>query len=154
GLAVFLIPAIASAQRPPVVGGGNAPDGMWPDVAAVLVPTMQGDQPECTGTLIAPSVVITAGPSWNPASPPLPDTVWVGTSSLAKVEGEKIAIARGVAFPDAQHTEDIALLLLARPAAAPPRAIATGWARFDIANGATVELVGFGAINKSATMFV
>src|SRR5262245_43467687 len=46
---------IASAPAP-VVGGTAVPPGKWPDAVAVLAPTAA-----CTGTLIAPDVVLTAG---------------------------------------------------------------------------------------------
>lgn len=40
-----------------VVGGTVVPDGMWPDAALLL----ENGPPLCTGTLIAPTVVLTAG---------------------------------------------------------------------------------------------
>src|SRR6188508_2660685 len=40
----------------PIIGGTSAPAGKWPDTVAVL-----GPQSACSGTLIAPDVVLTAG---------------------------------------------------------------------------------------------
>jgi endonuclease G len=138
-----------------VIGGSNAMAGKWPDVAAILFPSSGGEQPRCSGTLVAPTVVVTAGHCFDTLGPPLPDNVLIGTSSLARPgEGETIPIKHGVAFPDAATSEDVAVLVLARPATHAPRKIATGWARIDIINGAPVSLVGFGAVNKGGDKFV
>jgi hypothetical protein len=138
-----------------VIGGSNAMAGKWPDVAAILFPSGAGDQPRCSGTLVAPTVVLTAGHCFDSLDPPLPDNVLLGTSSLARPgEGETIPIKHGVAFPDASNSEDVAVLVLVRPSNLVPRKIATGWARVDIVNGAPVSLVGFGAINKRGDEFV
>jgi endonuclease G len=143
---------VAAAPAPPVIGGTSAAPGAWPDVAAVLFASSAGDEPGCTGTLVAPTVVVTAG---HCSDPPPPDNVLIGTSSLARPsEGEPIAVARAIGFPDAIHTEDVAVLVLAQPSSRAPRALATGWASADIANGARVELVGFGAINKAGDQFI
>jgi len=162
-----LFPALAHAGDDPaatapatdgpaaVIGGSNAAAGKWPDVAAILFPTGAGDQPRCSGTLVAPTVVLTAAHCYNFQDPPLPDNVLIGTSSLSRPgDGETIAIKRGFAFPSAETSEDVAVLVLARPSAFAPRKIATGWARADIVNGAKVSLVGFGAINKLGDKFV
>ena len=138
-----------------VIGGTNAMAGKWPDVAAILFPVGGGEQPRCSGTLVAPTVVVTAGHCFDALSPPLPDNVLIGTSSLARPgEGETISIKHGVAFPDAATSEDVAVLVLSRPSTHAPRRIATGWARIDIINGAPVSLVGFGAVNKAGDKFV
>jgi secreted trypsin-like serine protease len=157
-LACSLIPAVAARASggPPseVIGGADAKAGKWPDVAAILFPDGNLDEALCTGTLIAPNVVITAGHCYDPTEP-LPDNVLIGTSSLASPgDGETIAIARGIVYPDADNTEDVAVLVLAQPATRAPRAIATGWAAADIANGAAVALVGYGATNSAGDHFI
>jgi secreted trypsin-like serine protease len=163
-LSGLVIPALALADNPAagpaagpagVIGGRNAAAGKWPDVAAILYPTPEGDRVRCSGTLVAPTVVLTAGHCYNFRDPPLPDNVLVGVTSLARPgDGETIPIRDGFAFPDAATTEDIAVLILARPSRFAPRKIATGWARADIVNGAAVSLVGFGAVNKLGDRFV
>jgi len=165
-VASLLVPAAAAANGAggaatatvtiaPVIGGDNAKPGKWPDVAAILFPGASGDEPLCTGTLVAPSIVLTAGHCYDPNNPPVPDNVLIGTSSLAKPgDGEKIAIKRGFPFPNAEFTEDITVLVLAKASSRKPRQIATGWARVDIANGAAISLVGFGAVDRDATQFV
>jgi Trypsin len=167
-LACSLVPAIATAASgggepaaqaagpaAPVIGGDNAMAGKWPDVAAILFPEATGDEPRCTGTLVAPTIVITAGHCYDPFNLPLPDNVLIGTSSLARPrDGETIAIKRGYAFPSAATTEDIAVLVLARASSRTPRKIAAGWVRVDLANGAAISLVGFGAVNPNGDAYV
>lgn len=156
-LACALIPAVAGAdvseQSPtpasvetaaaPVVGGENAPAGKWPDAAAILF----GGQQQCTGTLIAPTVALTAA-HCNDASL---DEILVGTTSLSRPnDGERLTVKRRIEL----QQNDITVLVLATPSTIPPRALATGWAKFDIKNGAKAAVVGYGAINANATQFV
>lgn len=165
-LACLLIPAVAladSGDAPPpassgpaqVIGGSDARPGKWPDVAAILFPLSPGGEALCTGTLVAPTVVLTAAHCYDPSNLPLPDNVLIGTSSLARPQdGETIRIKQGYLYPDPQSTEDIAVLVLARPSSRRPRKIATGWGRVDIVDGAAITLVGFGAINANGDHFI
>jgi endonuclease G len=128
-----------------VIGGGAAPAGKWPDTVAVL----WGGQQACTGTLVAPTVVITAGHCI--AGDP-PDGVLVGASALSRPqEGQTIQVMKAVEYPDSQRSVDAGILVLAQPATAAPRAIATGWAKFDVQNGASVQLVGFGTTDRNGS---
>ena len=127
-----------------VIGGAAAPAGKWPDTVAVL---WDGEQ-ACTGTLVAPTVVITAGHCVIGGAP---DHVLIGASKLsAPGEGETIAIAKATEYTNSQNSIDAGILVLAQPATkAMPRPIASGWAKFDIKNGAQVQLVGFGTVDKN-----
>jgi endonuclease G len=130
-----------------ILGGANAPAGKWPDVVAVRE---RGSQ-FCTGTLIAPTVVLTAGHCNDPAL----DNVLIGTSSLARpAEGEIIQVTKKVEYPSSQRNADLAVLVLASPSKFMPRPIASGWVRNDIKNGAQVALVGFGAIDRDGSQFI
>ena len=159
----FVVPAVVLAlggtalADAPVIGGTSALLGAWPDVAAVLFNDGTGDTQECTGTLIAPTVLLTAGhcdPSVDPTIGTL-DNVLLGTNSLAEPQlGETVPVARTIEYPDSQKTIDINVVILARPAIEVPRAIATGWAKFDILNGAAVELVGYGSIDMNADDYI
>jgi secreted trypsin-like serine protease len=62
-----------------VIGGAAAPAGKWPDTVAVL---WDGEQ-QCTGTLVAPNVVITAGHCVIGGAP---DHVLVGASKLSQTQ--------------------------------------------------------------------
>ena len=129
-----------------VLGGTNAPPGKWPDVVAVRAGTSQF----CSGTLIAPTVALTAG-HCNDATL---DNVLIGTSSLNRAsEGEVIQVTKRVEYKNSQSTADLTILVLANPSRFEPRAIASGWAKFDIKNGAMINLVGYGAIDRDGNQY-
>ncbi len=119
-----------------IIGGVQSPVDKWPDAAAVQWGSSQG----CTGTLIAPTLVLTAGHCVLGGPP---NYVTVGTVN-ENVGGERIRIMSSMEYPRSQSSVDAAVLVLERAATTTPRAIATGWAKYDITNGATVALVGFG----------
>jgi endonuclease G len=150
---LVLLPVTARADAP-VVGGTNAPQGKWPDAAAILYQVNGRDGFECSGVLVGNDIVLTAGHCANPAIGTL-DNVLVGTASLAKPgDGETIGVTAIHEYPNSQSTIDIAALELSRNADESPHALATGWARLDIGNGAAVEIVGYGAIDASGNTYV
>ncbi len=137
---LVLLPRFAHAQ---VIGGAASPTGKWPDALAVFF----GAQQECTGVLIAPTLALTAGHCADPSL----DHVLIGANDLTHPEqGETITVMKQVEYPNSQQTIDETLLILATPAKTAPRTIASGWARFDIANGAQVAIVGWGATDANA----
>lgn len=143
---LLLLPALPLVARAgnhaPVIGGGDAPYGKWPDVAAVNF----SGSPECTGTLIAPTVVITAGHCVDPTL----DSVLIGTDSLInKDKGEIIRVMKMIEYPNSQRTMDISVLVLEKASTREPRKIASGWASLDIKNGASVNIVGYGAVDRA-----
>lgn len=148
-VSLLLLPLAASAGNAPVIGGTDAPAGKWPDAVATIQPDgLQG----CTGTLIAPTVVLTAEHCLYDGGP---TSVVIGASSLArKSEGDTIAVTKRMAYPNGDRSFDIGVLVLASPSKFAPRAIASGWTRFDIKNAAPVAIVGFGAIDRNATSYV
>jgi len=142
----------------PVIGGMNADAGKWPDTAAVLYKQTDGsDMQMCTGVLIAPTVVLTAGhcdPSLDPSIGML-DNVLLGTTSLARPQdGETVPVRTVIQYPNSQSSVDVTVLVLQQPATTKPRAIATGWAKLDIQNGAPVEFVGYGSIDKNGSTYI
>ena len=111
-----LFPLLALAEPAPVIGGGDSPAGKWPDCAAMYYPT--GDQ-GCTGTLIAPTVAITAGHCIYDGGP---SAILVGTNSLAKrAEGEFLPVMKRVPYPASQSSYDISVLVLGQPSRITPR---------------------------------
>ena len=138
----------------PIVGGTDAPQGKWPDAAAILYRVNGQDSFECSGVLVGADVVLTAGHCANPAIGTL-DNVLIGTASLAHPEdGEIIGVSGIHEYPSSQTTIDITALELAHNASITPHPIATGWARLDVVNGAAVQIVGFGAIDSSGNTYV
>lgn len=148
-LALLVLPLTASAGptgTAPVIGGSAAPAGKWPDAAGIL----WGGEQACTGTLIAPNLVLTAGHCVEGGAP---DAVLLGATAKSRPEeGETINVMRSIPYPDSQATVDAAVLVLAQNATTPPRKIATGWARADIVNGAQVQLVGFGTVDRNGNI--
>ncbi|HSD89998.1 MAG TPA: trypsin-like serine protease [Kofleriaceae bacterium] len=158
-LALLTVPALAHAEdggktelpaaptrNTPVIGGSAAPAGKWPDAVAVEY----GGSQACSGTLIAPTVVITAG---HCVAGGAPDSVLIGASALSRAsEGERITVIKAIEYPNSQSSMDVGVLVLAKPSQFMPRQIATGWARSDIKNAAAVEFVGFGTTDKNGTI--
>ncbi|HEY4243061.1 MAG TPA: trypsin-like serine protease [Kofleriaceae bacterium] len=153
-LAAVMLATLAgtAAAAPPVIGGHDAADGAWPDAVAILFPDGNGgaDVQECTGTLVAPTVVLTAGHCYDTGKGSLPDHVLIGTNDLATPSaGTVIAIQRGIQYPNYSANYDVTVLVLATPATQAPRAIADGWAKWDITNGAMVNFVGWGSTDMN-----
>ena len=131
----------------PILGGEDVPFGTWRDTAVILV----GGLAQCSGILVGPTVVLTAGHCDDPAL----TEVIVGANDLSQVQrGERIAVEQRIPYPEWTTSYDVTALVLERASTIRPRAIATGWARIDIADGARVELVGFGAINRDGNQYV
>jgi secreted trypsin-like serine protease len=127
------VPALAAA---PVVGGQTVKPGKWPEVAVVVAPKAL-----CTGTLIAPDVVLTAGHCIETH----PFEVIIGTTDFSQPGGEKIQVAQAIAYPNWKREFDVGVLVLAHASKAQPRALASACAvRDHLVDGASVHVVGFG----------
>lgn len=151
-IATLLVGTLAFAPvafaEAPVIGGHDAMAGKWPDVAAVN--DSAGDQ-QCTGTLIAPTVVITAQHCMDIN----PSAVVIGTTSLNRPsEGEVIPVIKHTGYPNGFRSFDVGVLVLQRASTKEPRKIASGWAAVDIKNGATATVVGYGAIDRDSLMYI
>ena len=125
----------------PVVGGKPAEEGAWPDAAAIFVRERFG----CTGVLIGPDLVMTAGHCNRDV-----EQVVVGTADHS-VGGEVIDVYQSYSHPDFWTTFDVALLHLAEEASTPPRMLARDCVveRY-LYDGAEVAIVGFGATDPQA----
>ena len=135
-----------SADEAAIVGGSDVAVGKWQDAAAIRT----NNDWFCSGTLIAPNVVLTAGH----CNEDLPNNVLVGTSSLSRpTEGEIINVKTRIEYPTSQRNADLLVLVLERDSKFEPRPIATGWARAEIKNGAAVQIVGFGAIDRDGNQY-
>lgn len=127
-----------SEPSPNVVGGSPAPAGKWPDTAAI----MEGGIAICTGTLVAPRVVLTAGHCVEGINV---DQVKLDATDSSG-PGEVVSVTQAIAYPNWETTYDIAVLVLAEDATVAPRAVATDCvADAALVDGAMVQLVGFGA---------
>ncbi|MBV8759648.1 MAG: serine protease [Deltaproteobacteria bacterium] len=133
--------AFASGIEVPVVGGTPVPAGEWPDTVAVLASNAM-----CSGTLIAPDVVLTAGHCIETH----PKLVVVGSVDLARPGGMAIAVKSATAYPSWKSSYDVGVLVLDHAAPAKPRAIASACTvKEHLTAGAKVHVVGFGLTTKA-----
>jgi len=138
-------PAPLDPSEPDVVGGTEAPPGKWNDTAAVLF----DGQAACTGTLIAPDVVLTAGHCIGGIT-----SVVLGSTDWAQPGGEEIAVVQEIEYPGSFSSYDVGLLLLERPSSYEPRVLATGCVlERSLQAGAAVTIVGYGAIDQFGNQF-
>ncbi len=136
-LGLVLVGSIAAAS-PPIVGGTTSKPEAWPDVVAVLAPNGA-----CTGTLVTPDVVLTAG---HCTSEITPTVVVVDTVDYGKPGGEIIPVRAVHAYPKWEQSYDVGLVVLAHPAKAHPRAIARAC---NVESA--VRVVGFGLTRTTGT---
>lgn len=148
-LSTILLSSSALAQEGGsnrVVGGSEAPDGAWPDAAGIV---LNGQFVSCTGTLIAPNLVVTADHCVDPqlvgnaraTDVILDETNWIQSESII------VGVAETIRHPRA----DIALLVLEEDAiGVTPRAIGDGCILDEyLEDGAPVSIVGYGLTNAN-----
>jgi hypothetical protein len=139
-----------------VIGGHNANIAEYPYLAFI-----EGVQATagyaCTGTVVAPRVVLTAGhcvediESSSIVEPNL-IAVATGVSNLQTIPHEQVsAVERVLAYPGFDPTElhgDAGLLILTAPVAAPPVALATGEDASLYEPGDMLTVAGWGIDNR------
>lgn len=131
------------AGTAPVVGGTGVPSGKWPDAVAII-----GKTGTCSGTLIAPTIVLTAGH----CSEINAQQVIANTTDYASQAGEHVNIKQLVAHPDWETGTDVGLAILARPiTSVKPRRVGTACTFADFSTEMPVELVGFGLTTDDGT---
>jgi secreted trypsin-like serine protease len=137
----FLKNALALASKKKsvrIIGGEKTAAGEFPDCVAVGSKTRWG----CSGTLIAPSVVLSAGHCASVA-----DRVFFGTNVSG--QGTIINVAEPKRHPDynkATDKNDLLLLLLEKPSKVTPRKIAKV---ATIRSAQVGRAVGFGAVDAN-----
>ncbi len=128
-----------------ITGGEPAPPGAWPSIVSIQAEQVH----QCTGVLVAPKLVLTAGHCDGPHL----DTVFVGGTNLWDFStGEVVSIENRVRYPESWRTYDVTLVELSEPATPPPIAIGRSCALEHLKDGATVDLVGFGATDIWGTI--
>jgi secreted trypsin-like serine protease len=149
----------ASSPAHAVVGGHDVPQGRFPFVAYIDI----SGQASCTGDLIAPTWVLTAGHCAavtgafglpTPATlPPSAYRVTLGTVNADHSGGETIGVKSVHADPDYAVTHgtghDASLLELVRPATVAPIQIAASVDRSRWAAGRMLTIAGFGITSEN-----
>ena len=145
--------ALTAAPSMAIVGGKDAAPGAYPAVAEITF----GQSFLCTGTLIAPTWVLTAGHCGSitgaavgtPAGWP-PQLIDVRIGSVKPGQGEKVPVQRVVVEPNylVNSGYDITLLKLATPSTkAPAKVVGAGGA--SLWAPCTLEtIVGFGTTSE------
>jgi secreted trypsin-like serine protease len=128
-------PASASGgAQASIVGGSTASNEEWPWAAFILAADKKGEGFSCSGSVIAPNLVLTAGHCVEDIvtgrKTPLPQYVVVtGSSDVRDASLRQISkVKRAILYPSFNRFKvhgDAALLQLATPTTAPPLALAT-----------------------------
>jgi secreted trypsin-like serine protease len=155
-LPAFLLSAVllAIAAAPPataIIGGAAAQTGTFPSLAYVV--DFQGQYAyQCTGTVIAPSLILTAGhcaENMQTGAPFNPSGFRVVTGAVDPLQpGQAVSDVLGVIpYPGLRRKVDdgdVALLVLSTPTSAPPIALAGPAETKQLAAGAPATIVGWG----------
>ncbi len=160
GAAVAATSLAASASpAAAIVGGTAAPAGKYPSTANITIAKAFG----CTGTLVAPGWVLTAGHCGSItggtgvgtpiAFPGAAFDVTVGTTAADGSGGEKLSVAQAY-IPTgylAVSGSDVTLLKLAKPAMTAPTKVAGLGFGSLWAPGVATEIVGFGVTSEGGS---
>jgi trypsin len=150
--------AFAAAPSMAIVGGSNAAQGEFPSVAEVTI----AKSFLCTGTLIAPDTVLTAGHCGSitggagvasPAAFP-PQAIEVRIGSNKPGQGELVPVSSVTVEPSYLATEgyDITLLKLSRSSTMAPTRV-SGATEESLFAPATLEsIVGFGTTSSGGDL--
>ena len=152
-LAAASAAAVLATFAPPatgIVGGGYASAGEYPWMAAVYLGSPSSGQ-FCGGTLVKPTVVITAAHCILGLPAPHVSGVLLGRLTLNGTGGEQIPATGFVIHPlwnAANNTYDIAAIKLARPSSQTPLAWAVPGQEALFAPGVTATVTGWGATSE------
>jgi secreted trypsin-like serine protease len=145
--------ALTAPPSPAVVGGKDAAPGAYPAVAEITF----GQSFLCTGTLIAPTWVLTAGHCGSmtgaavatPAAWP-PQLIDVRIGSVKPGQGEKVPVKRAVVEPNylVNSGYDITLLELATPSTKTPAKVVGAGGASLWAPSTLETIVGFGTTSE------
>jgi secreted trypsin-like serine protease len=147
---------VAAAPSSAVVGGGNASPGEYPSVAEITFGPFL-----CTGTLISPDWVLSAGHCGSvtgaavatPASWP-PQLINVRVGGVTQSDGETRTVSRVVMNPNYLLTSgyDISLLQLSSSSTMAPTQVAGAGERSIWTAGTLETIVGWGATEEGGDL--
>jgi secreted trypsin-like serine protease len=151
-----LVCAVAAAPAEAIVGGQNASPGEYPAVAEITFGAFG-----CTGTLIAPNAVLTAGHCGSltgatgvgtPAAWPAP-LINVTIGGTRSGEGERVPVSSVTVHPKylANPGYDITILKLSRNSTMTPTKVAGSGETGLWAAGTAETIVGWGATSEGGS---
>jgi secreted trypsin-like serine protease len=147
-VAAVLAPTTARAVAPQVVGGEPVVPGRFPFAASLTVAIPSGGVAACSGSLVAPSYVLTAAHCVTDAEGGVVDPraieVGIGDEPLSRSgpPSAAIQVTRHPLWDQTTIDDDWALVRLAHPSAATPVALAA--AGDPLAAGTAATIVGWG----------
>jgi len=160
GVAAAAALALTPASATAIVGGTDAPAGKYPYVAHVTIDKLFG----CTGTLVAPTWVVSAGHCESLTGPVLATPIGtpgqlidVRLNSIRAHEGqgERVPTRRVVVAPDYLFLNgsenDVALIELARPVNLPTVKIAGRGEEGLMQPGTLATIAGFGVTESGGS---
>jgi secreted trypsin-like serine protease len=155
--------ALLTPTAPAIVGGTDVPEGERGYVAFITIDQVAS----CTGTLVSPTFVITAGHCSNlgtgtPVNVPIGKAgqeieVTLGSVKRDDPAGEKPAVKRVIVHPDYVFTEnlgssyDVALLELATPSKQTPVKVVGKGEEALFAPGTMAQIAGFGLTEENGS---
>jgi trypsin len=144
--------ALSAAPSSAIVGGGDAAPGEYPSVAEITFGAFG-----CTGTLISPDTVLSAGHCGSltgaavasPAAYP-PQLVTVRIGSNRSGQGEQVPVSSVTVSPAYLVTDgnDVSVLKLSRNATQAPTKVAGAGERGLWTAGTAATIAGFGATSE------
>jgi secreted trypsin-like serine protease len=135
-IAAMLWPALSFAAERPQIVGGQA--GTIPSIALIQWTDAEGNQSLCTGTVVSPSVILSAAH----CATGTPVTYQVTTFPSGNPVNSTVAqVIANPAFNEANNdTDDVAVLVLTSPQAAPGIALSPA----EPSGGTGALITGFG----------
>ncbi|HWL35595.1 MAG TPA: serine protease [Frankiaceae bacterium] len=153
GITAALAIAVPTTPSNAIVGGTNASAGEYPWMAAVYFGSPSGQF--CGGTLVRPTIVITAAHCILGVPAPVISGVLVGRTTLNGTGGDMVPAAGFVIHPAwnaGLNTFDIAAIRLTRPAVgATPLPWATPSDAAWFGAGDTATVIGWGATSEGGS---
>jgi secreted trypsin-like serine protease len=152
-------PAAASSAHASIVGGDPASITDYPWLAFVEAETGPEEGFQCTGTVVAPRVVLTAGHCVQDIesgrlTPAADFAVATGVGDLTTVQASDVSrVTQALVYPAFQPSllrNDAGLLVLATPTTAPPIALATAANSSLYGPGTPLTVAGWGLTDANA----
>lgn len=161
---VLLLFATMASGRPPaaqisIIGGSAASIGAYPWMAFIESEEADGSVRQCTGTVVAPRIVLTAGhcvedTETGVIAPAAAYAVATGTADLNALQPANVSrVSQAIVYPAFNPSilkNDAGILVLAKPTAAPAIALAGNGDEARLRAGTPISIAGWGLTEPGA----